>query len=40
MNTDTDLDPADLFAYVYARPTAALEQQRAARLSELEDGAS
>jgi 2-oxoisovalerate dehydrogenase E1 component alpha subunit len=37
MNADADVDPADLFAHVYARPTAALERQRAALLSELED---
>ena len=27
------LDPAELFAHVYARPTAALEHQRAALLA-------
>jgi 2-oxoisovalerate dehydrogenase E1 component alpha subunit len=37
MNIDAGLDPAELFAHVYARPTAALEHQRAALLSELED---
>jgi 2-oxoisovalerate dehydrogenase E1 component alpha subunit len=39
MNIDADLDPAELFAHVYARPTEALEHQRAALLSELEDSA-
>jgi len=28
LNTDVDLDPADLFAHVYAEPTAALIAQR------------
>jgi 2-oxoisovalerate dehydrogenase E1 component alpha subunit len=37
MNIGANLDPAELFAHVYARPTAALEHQRAALLSELED---
>ncbi len=37
MNVDADVDPADLFAHVYARPTPALEHERAALLSELED---
>ena len=37
MNIDAALDPAELFAHVYARPTAALEHQRAALLSDLED---
>src|SRR5580698_7931739 len=37
MNIDAALDPAELFAHVYARPTEALEHQRAALLSELED---
>jgi len=37
MNIDADVDPAELFAHVYAQPTAALEHQRAALLSELED---
>jgi 2-oxoisovalerate dehydrogenase E1 component alpha subunit len=43
MNTDADLDPSELFEHVYARPTAALERQRAAllaELAELEEGAS
>jgi 2-oxoisovalerate dehydrogenase E1 component subunit alpha len=37
MNIDTAVDPAELFAHVYARPTQALEHQRAALLSEIED---
>jgi 2-oxoisovalerate dehydrogenase E1 component subunit alpha len=37
MNHDVNVDPAELFAHVYARPTAALEQQRAALLRELKD---
>jgi len=35
MNVDAGVDPAELFTHVYARPTAALEHQRAALLSEL-----
>jgi len=35
MNADVDADPAELFEHVYARPTAALERQRAALLAEL-----
>jgi pyruvate dehydrogenase E1 component alpha subunit len=35
MNHDVDVDPAELFAHVYTRPTAALERQRAALLSEV-----
>jgi 2-oxoisovalerate dehydrogenase E1 component alpha subunit len=35
MNTDVTVDPAELFEHVYARPTAALERQRAALLEEL-----
>jgi 2-oxoisovalerate dehydrogenase E1 component alpha subunit len=35
MNADPRADPAELFEYVYARPTAALERQRAALLAEL-----
>ena len=35
MNADVKLDPAELFAHVYARPTAALERQRAELLEEL-----
>jgi 2-oxoisovalerate dehydrogenase E1 component alpha subunit len=42
MNTDTVPDPADLFRFVYAEPTAALrqeQQQLAAELVELADEA-
>jgi pyruvate dehydrogenase E1 component alpha subunit len=39
MNVDAGVDPAELFAHVYTRPTAALERQRAALLSEIEDDA-
>ena len=39
MNTDVGADPAELFEHVYARPTAALERQRAALLAELEEAA-
>jgi 2-oxoisovalerate dehydrogenase E1 component alpha subunit len=35
MNADVATDPAELFEHVYARPTAALERQRAALLAEL-----
>jgi pyruvate dehydrogenase E1 component alpha subunit len=35
MNADVAVDPAELFEHVYARPTAALERQRAALLDEL-----
>jgi pyruvate dehydrogenase E1 component alpha subunit len=35
MNKDTDVDPDELFAYVYAQPTASLKRQRAALASEL-----
>ena len=35
MNIDVTVDPAELFEHVYARPTAALERQRAALLDEL-----
>jgi 2-oxoisovalerate dehydrogenase E1 component alpha subunit len=35
MNTEAITDPADLFEHVYARPTAALERQRAALLAEI-----
>jgi pyruvate dehydrogenase E1 component alpha subunit len=37
MNQDAEVDPADLFAHVYAQPTAALERQRAALLAEIEE---
>jgi len=36
MNADVSVDPAELFEHVYARPTAALERQRAELLAELE----
>jgi 2-oxoisovalerate dehydrogenase E1 component alpha subunit len=35
MNADVNADPAELFAHVYAQPTAALDRQRAALLAEL-----
>jgi pyruvate dehydrogenase E1 component alpha subunit len=35
MNADVSVDPAELFEHVYARPTAALERQRAELLAEL-----
>jgi 2-oxoisovalerate dehydrogenase E1 component alpha subunit len=35
MNAEVSADPAELFEHVYARPTAALERQRAALLAEL-----
>ena len=35
MNADVSADPAELFEHVYARPTAALERQRADLLTEL-----
>ena len=37
MNSDVSADPAELFEHVYARPTAALERQRATLLAELEE---
>jgi pyruvate dehydrogenase E1 component alpha subunit len=37
MNADISADPAELFEHVYARPTAALERQRAALLAELQE---
>jgi 2-oxoisovalerate dehydrogenase E1 component alpha subunit len=37
MNVDVDIDPGEMFAHVYARPTQALEHQRAALLDEMED---
>ncbi len=37
MSLDADVDPAELFAHVYARPTAALGRQRAALFAEMED---
>ena len=36
MNADVTVDPAELFEHVYARPTAALERQRATLLDELQ----
>jgi pyruvate dehydrogenase E1 component alpha subunit len=42
MNAEVAADPAELFEHVYARPTAALERQRAAlqaELAELEEPA-
>jgi pyruvate dehydrogenase E1 component alpha subunit len=35
LNADAAVDPAELFEHVYAQPTAALERQRAALLSEI-----
>jgi pyruvate dehydrogenase E1 component alpha subunit len=35
MNHEVSADPAELFEHVYARPTAALERQRAGLLAEL-----
>ena len=35
LGTDAAADPAELFAHVYAQPTAALQRQRAALLAEL-----
>jgi 2-oxoisovalerate dehydrogenase E1 component subunit alpha len=37
LNVDVSADPAELFEHVYARPTAALERQRAALLTELRE---
>ena len=37
LSQDADVDPAELFAHVYTRPTAALERQRAALFAELEE---
>jgi 2-oxoisovalerate dehydrogenase E1 component alpha subunit len=39
MNREASADPADLFAHVYTRPTAALERQQAALLRELAESA-
>ena len=39
MNREVRADPADLFAHVYTRPTAALEQQQAALLREIQGSA-
>jgi pyruvate dehydrogenase E1 component alpha subunit len=38
MNTDVSVDPAELFAHVYAEPTAQLREQRADLLEELREG--
>ncbi|MEO8888305.1 MAG: pyruvate dehydrogenase (acetyl-transferring) E1 component subunit alpha [Jatrophihabitantaceae bacterium] len=38
MNVDLEPDPSDLFAHVYAEPTAALLAQQQALLAELEAG--
>jgi 2-oxoisovalerate dehydrogenase E1 component alpha subunit len=35
LSTDAAADPAELFAHVYAQPTAALQRQRAVLLAEL-----
>jgi 2-oxoisovalerate dehydrogenase E1 component alpha subunit len=37
MSAEASADPAELFEHVYARPTAALERQRAALLEELQE---
>ena len=37
MSTEAGADPGELFEHVYARPTAALERQRAALLEELQE---
>jgi len=37
MNLDVSADPAELFEHVYARPTAALQRQRAELLAELRE---
>jgi pyruvate dehydrogenase E1 component alpha subunit len=39
MNGTVDISPRELFDHVYAHPTASLERQREALLTELEDGA-
>jgi pyruvate dehydrogenase E1 component alpha subunit len=39
LNQDVRADPGELFEHVYARPTAALERQRAALLAELRESA-
>ena len=39
LNQDVPVDPGELFEHVYARPTAALERQRAALLAELRESA-
>jgi pyruvate dehydrogenase E1 component alpha subunit len=37
LNVDADTEPAELFAHVYAQPTAALDRQRAQLLADIED---
>jgi pyruvate dehydrogenase E1 component alpha subunit len=37
LNADVAVDPAELFEHVYAQPTAALERQRTALLTELQE---
>jgi pyruvate dehydrogenase E1 component alpha subunit len=37
MSQEAEVDPADLFAHVYTRPTPALGRQRAALFAELEE---
>ncbi len=37
LNADAVLDPADLFAHVYAQPTAALDRQRTGLLTAIGD---
>jgi pyruvate dehydrogenase E1 component alpha subunit len=37
LNADAEVDPAELFAHVYARPTAALDRQRAHLLAAIGD---
>jgi 2-oxoisovalerate dehydrogenase E1 component alpha subunit len=37
LNAEVDVDAAELFAHVYAEPTAALAAQRAALLAEIEE---
>jgi 2-oxoisovalerate dehydrogenase E1 component alpha subunit len=39
MSGDVSVDPGDLFDHVYARPTAALQRQRAALLAEVAEAA-
>ena len=36
MNTDTELDPLELFAHVFAEPTPQLREQRALLAAELD----
>jgi pyruvate dehydrogenase E1 component alpha subunit len=40
MSTDVSVDPTDLFAHVYAEPTAQLREQRADLLEELGEGSA